>query len=251
MNNLVLEKAGLSPNEVKVYKALLELGSSLAGKISEKAGIHRRATYDALSRLIEKGLVGFVIKNNIKYYNATNPERILTYLEEQKQEIDRRKKDVEQIIPELTQAFKSVKGEVDAEIFVGREGLKTIMENILREKKEWLTIGSSGKGPTVLSYYSEHFAKRRIKLKLKRKVLSAATPEGKEYAERLKKQGLTQVKFLPNNIRQVATIWIYGDHVAIIPTRDLEKPVCFQIKHKDTADSFREYFEWLWNMAKK
>ncbi len=251
MKDLVLEKAGLSPNEVKAYKALLELGSTLAGKLSEKAGMHRRAAYDALNRLIEKGLVGFVIKNNIKYYNATNPERILTYLEEQKQEIDRKKHDVEEIIPELSRAFKSVKNEVDAEIFMGAEGLKTVMENVLREKKEWLTIGSSGKGPIALPFYITHFARKRTRLKIQRKILVAFTPEGRKYAEELRKQKLVQIRFMPRNIRQVVTIWVYGDFVTIIPTRDLNKPVCFQIKHKDTADSFREYFDWLWKIAKK
>jgi len=250
MKDLVLEKAGLSPNEVKVYKALLKLGSTLAGKLSEKAGIHRRAAYDALNRLIEKGLASFVIKNNIKYYNATNPDRLLTYLEEQKQSIDRIKTDVKKVIPELIQAFKNSKSEVDAEIFAGKEGLKTVMENILRQKKEWLTIGSTGRGVIVLPYYSKHFGKRRLKLGLKRKVLSAVTKEGKEHAARLKKQGLAQVKFLPKNIKQVSTIWIYGDYVDII-IPEIDNLVCFQIKSKEIASSFREYFEWLWGVAKK
>lgn len=250
MKDLVLEKAGLSPNEVKVYKALLELGSSLAGKLSEKAGIHRRASYDVLNRLIDKGLVGFVIKNNIKYYKAANPERIINYLEEQKQEIDRKKKDVQKIIPELTQAFKTKKSPVDAEIFIGKEGVKTVMENILRQKKEWLTIGSTGKGPKIFPYYAKHHAKSRIKLKIRRKVLSATTQDGIKHAERLKKQGLIQVKFLSKNIKQVSTIWMYGDFVAIILV-STDKPVCFQINNKEIAASFREYFEWLWNIAKK
>ena len=43
------------------------------------------------------------------------------------------------------------------------EGIKTILNDILKEAKEWLAFGSSGKGQEVLSFYAEHWEKEREK----------------------------------------------------------------------------------------
>ena len=64
MNTKILEAAGLTGNEIKVYLALLELGSVTAGEILKKIEIHRGAVYDTLDKLMEKGLVSYVIKAN-------------------------------------------------------------------------------------------------------------------------------------------------------------------------------------------
>ena len=62
----LLSELGLTENESTVYEMLLRDGPSLAGKITQKTGIHRRNVYDCLERLNKKGLVGFVKENNRK-----------------------------------------------------------------------------------------------------------------------------------------------------------------------------------------
>jgi len=249
MDEFILQKAGLSINEIKTYKALLETGSCTAGRITDKSRIHRRACYDSLSRLIEKGLVSFIVKNSIKHYQAANPERIITYIEEKELELERTKGEVRKIIPELNKAIKNAESELDAEIFIGKEGSKTITDNILRQRKEWLSIGSTGKGQAIMPYYMKHFGEKRIKIGIKRKVIIADTKESHELIKELKKQGLAEIRYLPKKIKQVSTIWVYGEYVVIIMV-STEKPLFFQIKNKEIAGSFKEYFEWLWNIAK-
>ena len=51
-----LHHIGLTGTEAKIYLVLLDLGKAQAGVLSRKTGIHRRSIYDALDRLIEKGL---------------------------------------------------------------------------------------------------------------------------------------------------------------------------------------------------
>jgi len=43
-----LKELGLTEVEIKVYLTLLEIGSSQAGIITRKSGIHRRMVYDAV-----------------------------------------------------------------------------------------------------------------------------------------------------------------------------------------------------------
>ena len=47
-----LKQAGLTENESKVYLALVDNGSSLAGRISRLTGLHRRTVYDVTEMLI-------------------------------------------------------------------------------------------------------------------------------------------------------------------------------------------------------
>ena len=234
----VLEKTGLTTNEVKVYLTLIDLGNSLAGDISKKANLHRRPTYDSLNRLVEKGLASYTIKSGKKYFHPTDPDKILEIIKEKENEIKK-------ILPELKEKFKRKRVEIFSEIYEGKEGLKTIMEDILKEKKEWLTIGSTGKGKFLLPFYLEHLSKRRQKLKIKRKVLIADTKEGKEYSNELKEQSLIDIKFLPKQIQNPQTIWIYGNKMVIILVSK-EHPIMFMIDNKDIANSYRDYFNLLW-----
>lgn len=239
-----LEKIGFTNNEVKVYLALVNMGSSLAGNIAKKANLHRRPVYDSLARLIEKGLVSYTIKAGKKYFQATNPEKLLEIVKE-------REIEVKSILPEIKEKFKAKKPEVFAEIYEGKEGLKTVMEDILKTLKkgeEWLTIGSTGKGPIALPFYLEQFAKRREKQKIRRKILIADTLEGHNYAKMLIKQKYIQLKFLPKEIQNPQTIWVYNNKVALILVSE-EHPVIFLIENKDIANSYRDYFNLLWKSS--
>lgn len=233
-----LEKIGLTTNEVKVYLALIDLGTTLAGGIAKKAKLHRRQTYDALHRLIGKGLVSYTVKVGKKHFRPVDPERIMEIAKEREREIN-------SVLPEIIEKFKKTESKIHAEIYEGTEGLKSVMELILKERKEWFTIGSTGKGPVVLPFYLEQFAKKRVKLGINRRVLLVDTKEGRAYYRILKKQGLVQIKFLPKEIQQPQTIWVFDNKVAIILV-SLEYPTVFLIDNKEIADSYKEYFNLLW-----
>lgn len=152
---------------------------------------------------------------------------------------------IQNILPEIKEKFGKSESKIFAEIYEGTEGLKSVMELILRERKEWFTIGSTGKGPVVLPFYLEQFAKKRVKLGIRRKVLLTDTKEGRAYYKVLKKQGLVQIKFLPKEIQQPQTIWVF-DNKAVIILVSLEYPTVFLIDNKEIANSYKEYFNLLW-----
>lgn len=233
-----LGKIGLTTNEVKVYLALVDLGTTLAGSVARKAGLHRRQTYDALHRLIGKGLASYTIKTGKKHFRPVDPVKIIEIAKDHEREI-------EGVLPEILEKFKKTESRIHAEIYEGTGGLKSVMELILKEKKEWFTIGSTGKGPVVLPFYLEQFARKRVKLGIKRKVLLADTKEGRPYYKVLKKQGLVQVKFLPKEIQRPQTIWIFDDKIAIVLV-SADCPVVFLIDKKEIANSYKEYFHLLW-----
>ena len=60
-----LKSIGLTEGEIKIYLALLELGSSSIGQIIKRSGISGSKTYEVLDRLSQKGLISAILKNNV------------------------------------------------------------------------------------------------------------------------------------------------------------------------------------------
>jgi len=77
-----LRQIGLSDKESNVYLALIEFGDSLVSEIAERTRINRSLLYDVLSGLADKGMVTYILKNNVRYYRAAEPEKILSIIRE-------------------------------------------------------------------------------------------------------------------------------------------------------------------------
>lgn len=231
------ETFGLTKLESKVYLTLLDLGPSLAGLITRKSGIHRRNVYDALERLIQKGLVGYIIKNNRKYFEAANPEKLLELLKEKEESI-------KSILPQLKSKYEQTFEKSETLFFKGKNGLKTVFEDQLSIKKEILILGASSLAREILKYYFHWYDKRRIKSKIKAKLLY------NESARKDRKIRLAQIRYLPKDYHNPAAMNIYGDKVAIIHWSK-DNPFVILIRDKEIAEGYRNYFNLLWNMAKR
>ena len=83
-----LERAGLTKTEADVYLVLLRLGTTSTGDVIKQGKVSRSKVYDVLERLKRRGLATEVTKNNVKYFEATDPDRIIDYLNVKKNEIN-------------------------------------------------------------------------------------------------------------------------------------------------------------------
>lgn len=236
MNTEILKKIGLTETEVKIYLELLSLGATSAGKIVEQTGIYRKNLYDALNKLIEKGLVTYVVENKIKVFQAKEPDNLLRYLDEKKEEL-------EDILPELNAKTKSQTPEIESEIYRGVEGIKTILKDCLNYK-EVLMIGATGDVENRLPYFWPQYNKKREKLKCKWKLLLVHEAKDKP----ITKSQYYEYKVLPKILSGLNVIYIYGDYVANILW--LEKPLAFVTKHRTLANNYRKYFNYIWETIK-
>ncbi len=241
MEKETLIKAGLVKNEAKVYLALLKLGTASITEISQKSGVERTLIYGVVEKLLEKGLISSVIKINKKYFEPANPEKILDLIKE-------KEKIIEDALPELKSLYKSVEKKQEVHHFKGKEGAKTILETLLKENsKEWLIFGTTGKTAEVLSFYLPQFHKKRVEKKIIFKAIYSE--DSLKRAKEIKKMKLTKVKILPKEYMTPTHINIVGNKLGIILWS--EQPLGILIENKEIAESFRNYFKLLWNMAKK
>lgn len=229
-----LKFLGLTKIEAKVYIALLKLGASLAGKLSKEAQLNRTSTYDALKSLADKGLVSYVVQANRKWFKATNPEILLELLKEEEEE-------AQKIIPNLVAMYKAPKEEHQVTLYYGYKGIKSVFQNILREKKPNDVIDSEGQFTEKMPYYAPHFIREieRIKMPIRHIVRRGVV---------MKPTRTTEVRYIPKATKSQSVINIYGDKVAIIIWT--EPPEAVIIKNRTAADSFRNYFDILWRNAK-
>ncbi len=245
MDTQILEDLGLTKNEVKVYLALLELGSTPAGKLIKKVGMHRGVVYDLIDLLVDKGLVSYVIKANRKYFEAHDPERLKEYYDTKKQELEQKQNQLKKIIPELQLKRQLSKEEQEGTVYKGKKGLKSIFEDIINGKKDWYVFGATGKFKEIFHAYFIHFHNRRAKSKIPLKILFKEEIRKKHREKELK---LAKIKYLPGTYATPSTTFIYGDKVAIINWST--EPMAFLMRSKQVANSYKGFFEMLWNIAK-
>jgi sugar-specific transcriptional regulator TrmB len=235
MEPRLLQEIGLTKTESIIYWALLQSGPSLAGRISRQSGIHRRSVYDAMDRLIEKGLVSYILKNNQRYYQAANPEKLLQLVKD-------RERIVSEILPELKAQYGFSKEKEETNFYVGKEGIKYIFEDMLKEKDTVLVIGASANVDQIVKYYFPKYDKRRVKEKVRVRLIY-----DKSFRP-VKGIPLSEIRYLPEGYGSNAATNIYSDKVAIIIW--VERPLAILIKNKEVAKSYRKYFELLWKIAK-
>ena len=180
---------GLTNREAEAYLALLQLQEALASEISKRTKESRSHVYETLDSLIAKGLVSYVIKNNRKYFSPAPPERLIGYIKEKEGIIQR-------ILPNLQELFKPQVKKPLVEVYEGKEGIKTVLNDVLKVGKEWLCLGSTGKSKEIIPFYLEHFHKQRIRQKIPLRVLYNDDNLGKERGKEISKLPYTHVRFM-------------------------------------------------------
>ena len=231
-----LERIGFSPNEVKIYLTLLRSGASKAGKIAKEAQVDRSATYDSLKRLLEKGIISYIVEANQKTYQPVNPKRLLEFIKE-------KESDVLSILPNLEGLYKLPKTKQNITHYKGIKGVQSVFNDILREGGPNLVFGSEGQfADTMPEWFVNRFLKEQ-----KRKNIHTKTIIRK--GRKTDPNQMTEVRFLTIKERSPAVTTIYKNKIAI--TLWMDNPEAVIIESKEAADSFRSYFEHLWKAAKK
>ncbi|MEK6918496.1 MAG: helix-turn-helix domain-containing protein [Nanoarchaeota archaeon] len=251
MNIEPLRELGLTSGEIKVYLALIGLGEVTSGPIVEESGVSLSKVYQILSRLAKKGLVSHIIKDDIKRFKATNPERLLVYNKEKQDRLKQQEHELQEIIPQLESKHKTALTSETAQVYDGLKGIQTARErtlNIMKKGDEMWIIGIARTPYDKLTPYFSDYHKRRYKKGIKCYYLYndyARYPFGKESAS----YPLSEVRYMPKELITHAWMEIYADTITIGINKG--KSFSVVIQNQDVADSFKTYARLLWGLAKK
>jgi|FLOH01.1.fsa_nt_gi sugar-specific transcriptional regulator TrmB len=230
----LLEQIGLSKNEAKTYLALINLGESTATKIAKKAKIDRANTYDSLERLQIKGLASYVYKENVKHFEAANPNNLRRAIEEKELVLNK-------ILPTLKLA-NSMSSKNDVNIHEGVKAFQNLLSNLLNYNKSILVYGIPLIAPELMKFFISHFHKKRIDKQICMKhIYNYDAEERINYLNTLE---FTEAKHLPEKYAGFASTVICGEEVII--TLWEKNFISIQIKNFEIAEIYGKYFEILW-----
>jgi sugar-specific transcriptional regulator TrmB len=235
-----LEQLGLTHNEALTYKALLQTGETKTGSLVKKTKLHRVQIYDALESLINKGLASYVIKENIKYFQAADPSRLVDFVEE-------KKVIAEEMLPQLNLLKQEGNQKQTVSIYEGIKGLKSAMNNMLKELENTSDhyVFASGHMAEAMGSYYYVFQKIKKKKKIKTSILY-------DEAFRKRKDIISKtyykIRYSPLSYFPTDT-WIYNNKVLIV-TYTCKPPIAILIQSQETADSYKGLFNGFWKSAK-
>ena len=230
-----LKDIGLTEVETHLYLALLENSPCLAGLLIKKTGFHKATIYQTLERLKEKGLVSSIKEGKHQLFQAKNPQIFLEKLKENEENLIK-------ILPDLLNKIRTKK-KISAEIFKGKEGIKTVYRDIL-SSKEYFNIGAGVPIKEVLDYYFDQIQIIKKQRKIKAKLLISESRRNTEFIKSL----VGEFKYLPKEFEAPINTVIYGNKIAVILWSDL---IAFVIESEQASKAYRKYFQVLWNFAKK
>jgi HTH-type transcriptional regulator, sugar sensing transcriptional regulator len=241
----LLEEIGLTKSEIKVYLALLELGSSTTGPMVDKSGAASSKIYEILDRLIQKGLVSYAIKAGTKHFEAADPKRLLDYMKEKEQKLKQQEKELTKLLPELKLKQKLAKKTSKVHVYKGFKGLETVYKDLLTGLKKGDTTDVFVIGAVddnVNNFFTENY-KERSKMGIKTKAIFSES--GRQSYEARKNIPLVEGKVI-GTTTSPATTQIFGNkvHLRIGDTQDLISVV---IENTKLAHAFKEQFDLMWN----
>lgn len=248
MDTTLLVKAGLTEGETKVYLAMLRSGLSTSGNIVNKSGIAKSMVYPILERLIQKGLVSFIIKEKTKYFQACDPERLIGFIEEKEKTLELTKGAVRKSLPELELLMKMAQ-KSEATIYLGNKGLRTAYEAVYKRLKRGecsYFLGVSAEQPKEQHIYWKKDHLKRIKAGLKMKALFNKDADPRILKDRNSYKDM-EARYMPTDIKTPALFMTYKDTTVIM----LQSPsvIAVEIVNQDIADSFQAYFDEFWRRS--
>ena len=240
-----LEKVGLNKNEAIVYIELMKLGSASAGTLIKNTEFHRNIVYDNLEKLIDKGLISYILEGKLKIFQMNSPEMLSSYLEKQQKSLDEKKLIANEIQKEAEQQFKSRQNRQESMIYRGIKGVKLVMNDVLETKKKFISFGGPKISNDIMKkHFWKNFTLKQIEAKISSRLLfnSSLREWGKEVSHRFNK-----IRYLSNIIEPLTQTIVFGNKTAIIVWK--EKPIVTLIIDESVAKSYSEFFQILWKTA--
>ena len=244
-----LKEIGLTDGEIKVYFALLKLGSTKTGALATSAGVSSSKVYKILARLEKKGLSSHVIREGTKYFQALQPRRILDYIDEESVKLNESRALVENMLPDLEKQMASKKAP-EAAVFSGFKAVTNLYRGMLDElfpAETYYVIAASYNPelPEQKRFFAKHHARRILK-KVKVKMLARSDTRGKLDQPILVN---SEIRFLPPHFMGNMNILFYRDKTLMIVWS--AEPVGFLLQSAEVVQNFKDYFDTLWKIAEK
>lgn len=239
----LVQAAGLTHNESKIYLCLNQHTGLSATEVTKKTGIHRRNVYDALNRLLEKGLVNETLVNTSKKFNAVHPSHLLRLAEEQQQIIKK-------IVPKLKEQYQVENLKNYVKLYQGIKGVKASFTDSLRmlnEDDSCYVLGCVDMKKFLGPFIDDHHKERQKK---NIKTWQLYNANFKKRAESFSKGKKYKTRILPKDFYLPVQTVVFGENI-VCQILIHDEPFVIQTVDKTFAANHIKNFKMIWNMSRK
>jgi len=203
----------------------------------------KTSVYHILESLKKRGLVESWKKNNILYFSAGSPKRLLAEVKE-KEDL------LHSLIPDLTNISNQGGQDNSVKMYEGADNLKRIMwealEYCAKHKINSMLTAATDSISSDMPRFMNDWLKEREGMNIFVKML---IPNGKMF-EGFNSNALRETRYLPADFGLPSTINIYGDRVDLFSFKDGKINIVV-IDSKPYTDLLRNFFLLTWQNAEK
>lgn len=243
MDSEIFRELGFTEREIKVYLALLELGSTTVGPITTKTKLQAAKVYETLDKLKDKGLVSFIVISKTKHFSASDPKEILNLIEE-------RKRRFKGVLEELRLKQKYAESKQIAVVHEGFKSFKALFNRIADEIKKgdsyWAFAFRKEYYTPAASLFLRSFHKKLEKKGIEDKLLGHVSVR-KEIKKTFEGNKNINIKFTTNDT-PLGVIILKNKVINLIWG---ERPTAIEITSEQIYEQYKNFFLELWKQAKK
>ncbi|MAG23977.1 hypothetical protein CMI47_00205 [Candidatus Pacearchaeota archaeon] len=234
-----LKTVGISQSEVSIYLDLVRSPGSSVQEISKRVNIYRSNAYEALRRLMKRGLIEETRKDGSMIFNAKSADAILEYVGVQRDE-------VEKVIPRIKEIEKMDLEEESVSISHGMNSFREAYNDFLNMKMDMFTYNVPINVTDIMGEgFLDEYHNKRIKNGTEIQIIF------KDEISRigaLNKRPKTEARYLFGEGESAVNTSICGNFVHIMI---FEKPYTFiKIRSKRVAQAYYNIFKANWERAK-
>lgn len=243
-----LEEIGLSDKEAAVYVALLQAEHDSVANIAEKAKIKRTTVYPTLESLAKKGLVSEVVLDKKTHYKAEPPERLETYVDRRKIELDENSRRLKDIVPQLKSMQREGGERPVITFFENKEGVLSSFEEFYESNEEGGVVYLLYPKDLLEELFTPEEKSRYRAMRLKHKVRSKSLYTSIK-GEVVNDNTGDRLKIDTDKYPIYCDISIYKDRVRINTLKSKLSGIL--IRNPDLADTLKSLFDLVFDSLNK
>jgi HTH-type transcriptional regulator, sugar sensing transcriptional regulator len=239
----LLEEAGFTDKEAKVYLALLELGEGTVSEIAKITDLKRPIIYVLLEGIIKRGYVSEIPNKKISAYVATDPSVISTKLQATN-------KSFLEMLPYMRTLHNKGESRPKMSYFENIEGIMKVYDQMSSQPEAFFVANFSQIEkyfPSVISSWLSGYKGKRTKM-TSRTLISDNEKEISIVKEFLKVTNKVKVRTLPGLKESTLDFTLSGEKLSIGSLG--EHPFVVVIESAELVRSIQPIFELAWEKGK-
>lgn len=249
----IFEKFGFKKEHSNIYLILLEGGIMSAGSLAKRLDIPRTTLYGLLNDLAQGGLILQSEKENVKLWQAVDPENIKNILNDKINSLENTRKNFDTVLEKLKSSQKTDFISPKFNYFEGAEEMKTMLKNVLLydNLKTELCWPVKDMSKVLGEEFLYEFNKKRIRNNVYIRVIWPMDKVGditKDVFLAPGKEVKREVRIAPDGVDFSMGYWAYGNKVIFMSSK--KENFGFIVESNELRQLLKTQFEILWNISK-